>query len=204
MAHLLHGVLMTSDTPRSQAMTDPAPAPQSPCLNQAASGEPCQPDADNLKRCTICGFIVDTSYAVERPTAEYTMAGRTSRPPAAEASIEAVRVAGEAYAEATAKAARDYPDHKIPRRLIPEAKAFTDTLSALSASQAAMREALRTCETVIEANREGALAAMGVASYEGNKPECHRYKAVVDQADVLLAQCRAARASATPPAGGKE
>jgi hypothetical protein len=37
------------------------------CLSALASGNPCQPD-DTLKRCTICGFIVDTQYAAEKPT----------------------------------------------------------------------------------------------------------------------------------------
>jgi hypothetical protein len=40
---------------------------QTPCLSAIASGEPCRPD-DTLKRCAICGFIVDTKYAVEKPT----------------------------------------------------------------------------------------------------------------------------------------
>ena len=36
------------------------------CLNAIASNEPCKPD-DTLKRCTICGFIVDTKYEAEFP-----------------------------------------------------------------------------------------------------------------------------------------
>ena len=36
------------------------------CLNAIASNEPCQPD-DTLKRCTLCGFIVDTKYKAEFP-----------------------------------------------------------------------------------------------------------------------------------------
>lgn len=128
-------------------MTDPAPAPQSPCLNQAASGEPCQPAADNLKRCTICGFIVDTSYAVERPTAEYTMAGRTSRPPAAEASIEAVlRHLDDRARNVFDNGGRGYSEEET-RYLCHRAR---DTLSALSASQAAMREAIEYAKWVIE------------------------------------------------------
>lgn len=35
------------------------------CLSGLASNEPCKPEADNLKRCTICGFVVDTKYAAE-------------------------------------------------------------------------------------------------------------------------------------------
>ena len=37
-----------------------------PCLSAIATNEPCQPD-DTLKRCTICGFIVDTKFAAEKP-----------------------------------------------------------------------------------------------------------------------------------------
>jgi len=38
---------------------------QTPCLSALASGEACQPD--ELKRCTICGFIIDTKFAAEKP-----------------------------------------------------------------------------------------------------------------------------------------
>jgi len=38
---------------------------QTPCLSALASGEACQPDG---KRCAICGFIVDTGFAAEKPT----------------------------------------------------------------------------------------------------------------------------------------
>ena len=44
-----------------EALTE---TPATACLNALASNEPCKPDA--LKRCTICGFVVDTTYkAVE-------------------------------------------------------------------------------------------------------------------------------------------
>ena len=36
------------------------------CLSALASNEPCKPD-DTLKRCTICGFVVDTKYQAEKP-----------------------------------------------------------------------------------------------------------------------------------------
>lgn len=36
------------------------------CLNAISSNEPCKPD-DTLKRCTLCGFIVDTKYKAEFP-----------------------------------------------------------------------------------------------------------------------------------------
>jgi hypothetical protein len=39
---------------------------QTPCLSALASGEACQPDT--LKRCAICGFVVDGKYAAEKPT----------------------------------------------------------------------------------------------------------------------------------------
>ena len=40
---------------------------QTPCLSALASGEPCKPFStdDTLKRCAICGFVVDTKFAVE-------------------------------------------------------------------------------------------------------------------------------------------
>ena len=39
----------------------------SSCLTGLAANEACRPD-DTLKRCTICGFVVDTQYAAEKPT----------------------------------------------------------------------------------------------------------------------------------------
>ena len=38
-----------------------------PCLTSLASNEPCKPDAENLRRCTICGFVVDLTYIAEKP-----------------------------------------------------------------------------------------------------------------------------------------
>jgi hypothetical protein len=38
-----------------------------PCLTSLAEGEPCKPDAENLRRCTICGFVVDLTYNAEKP-----------------------------------------------------------------------------------------------------------------------------------------
>jgi hypothetical protein len=38
-----------------------------PCLSALASGDACQPD-DSLKRCAICGFVVDTKFAADKPT----------------------------------------------------------------------------------------------------------------------------------------
>jgi hypothetical protein len=40
---------------------------RTPCLSALASGEACQPDA-RLKRCTICGFIVDPKFTADKPT----------------------------------------------------------------------------------------------------------------------------------------
>ena len=34
-------------------------------------------EADHLKRCTICGFVIDVSYKAEKPTADFTTRGRT-------------------------------------------------------------------------------------------------------------------------------
>jgi hypothetical protein len=39
---------------------------QTPCLSALASGDACQPD-ESLKRCTICGFVVDTEFAADKP-----------------------------------------------------------------------------------------------------------------------------------------
>lgn len=38
-----------------------------PCLSGLASNVPCSPDA-TLKRCAICGFVVDTKHAADKPT----------------------------------------------------------------------------------------------------------------------------------------
>ena len=40
--------------------------PSGLCLAGLASNKACRPD-DTLKRCTICGFVVDTQYAAEKP-----------------------------------------------------------------------------------------------------------------------------------------
>jgi hypothetical protein len=60
---------------------------QTPCLSALASGDACQPenrpaphdptnpfapterhDRATLKRCAICGFVIDTKFAAEKPT----------------------------------------------------------------------------------------------------------------------------------------
>lgn len=41
--------------------------PSGLCLAGIAANKACRPD-DTLKRCTICGFVVDAKYAVEKPT----------------------------------------------------------------------------------------------------------------------------------------
>ena len=44
---------------------------QTSCLSALASGDACQPDGqpdETLKRCAICGFVVDTRHAAEKPT----------------------------------------------------------------------------------------------------------------------------------------
>lgn len=43
--------------------------PSGLCLAGLASNTACRPD-DTLKRCTICGFVVDTQYAAEQPAKE--------------------------------------------------------------------------------------------------------------------------------------
>lgn len=43
-----------------------AAAAETVCLSALASNEPCRPD-ETLRRCAICGFIVDTKYAAEKP-----------------------------------------------------------------------------------------------------------------------------------------
>ena len=40
---------------------------QTPCLSALASGDACQPD-ESLKRCAICGFIIATKFAADKPT----------------------------------------------------------------------------------------------------------------------------------------
>ena len=40
---------------------------QTPCLSALASDAACQPDR-TLKRCAICGFIIDTKFAADKPT----------------------------------------------------------------------------------------------------------------------------------------
>lgn len=37
------------------------------CMIVHLNREVCRPAADNLKRCTICGFVVDTKFAAEKP-----------------------------------------------------------------------------------------------------------------------------------------
>jgi len=45
--------------------------PSGLCLAGLAANKACRPD-DTLKRCTICGFIVDTQYAAEKPLTHHT------------------------------------------------------------------------------------------------------------------------------------
>jgi hypothetical protein len=40
---------------------------ETPCLSALASGDACQPD-ESLKRCAICGFVVDVKFAAVAPT----------------------------------------------------------------------------------------------------------------------------------------
>ncbi len=40
--------------------------PSGLCLAGLAANKACRSD-DTLKNCTICGFVVDTKYAVEKP-----------------------------------------------------------------------------------------------------------------------------------------
>jgi hypothetical protein len=47
------------------------------CLSGLASNKACRPD-DTLKRCAICGFVVDTQYAVEKPTTKFRPSGSRS------------------------------------------------------------------------------------------------------------------------------
>lgn len=39
------------------------------------------PSEDQHKRCTICGFVIDTSFAAEKPTADFTTRGRARKSP---------------------------------------------------------------------------------------------------------------------------
>lgn len=47
-----------------------------PCLSAIASNEPCQTDGDNLRRCQICGFIVDLNFKAEKPGINFSTVGR--------------------------------------------------------------------------------------------------------------------------------
>lgn len=42
------------------------------CLGANANAEVCQPSGDNYKRCAICGFVIDTQFAAEKPTIDYS------------------------------------------------------------------------------------------------------------------------------------
>jgi hypothetical protein len=45
------------------------------CLGVLATDEPCKTDLANLRRCTICGFIVDVRFEAAKPDA-FGVAGR--------------------------------------------------------------------------------------------------------------------------------
>ena len=47
-----------------------APSLDNACLTSLAEQVPCRPDPNNLKRCTICGLVVDTAYSAEPPAKE--------------------------------------------------------------------------------------------------------------------------------------
>lgn len=62
-----------------------AAPPDPACMRAVAENEPCKPTGDNHLRCSICGFIVDTSFEATKPTIDFTMQGRskkTASPPA--------------------------------------------------------------------------------------------------------------------------
>lgn len=53
--------------PTNKTRCAPCPRLDAACMAGIASNLPCRPD-DTLKRCTICGFVIDTHYAAEKPT----------------------------------------------------------------------------------------------------------------------------------------
>lgn len=46
-----------------------------PCMMSIVEQVPCVPQASNLKRCLVCGFIIDTTYEAERPTVRNRIGG---------------------------------------------------------------------------------------------------------------------------------
>lgn len=65
----------------------PPPEPQAadvtPCLSGLATAEPCMADEKDLRRCRLCGFIVDLRYAAEKPDALPVGSRRPEPQPAA-------------------------------------------------------------------------------------------------------------------------
>lgn len=47
---------------------------------------------DHLKRCTICGFVIDVSYKAEKPTADFTTRGRAKTKSAEEDEEETYQI----------------------------------------------------------------------------------------------------------------
>lgn len=54
------------------------------CMRAVASNMPCVPAVTDIMRCAICGFVVGTSFKAEKPSIDFTMAGRSKSalPPA--------------------------------------------------------------------------------------------------------------------------
>ena len=64
--HLMGALALSKDLVGKPCRTARAAGHQTPCLSALASGDACQPD-ETLKRCAICGFVVDAKFAAEKP-----------------------------------------------------------------------------------------------------------------------------------------
>lgn len=91
---------------------------QTACLSGIASGEPCEPSAENLKRCRICGFIIDTNFAAEKPSVDFSMRGRGSGP--VDPSQPPDGLMGAANIEGVARAIQNFDLSQEGRRPISD------------------------------------------------------------------------------------
>jgi hypothetical protein len=122
--------------------------------------------------------------------------------PSAEASVEAVRVALDTLVahivERETYVGGPEQDAFHNANVVPAEHALDRALSALSASQAAMREALTECADELEAEVKAHYTGSDGKIFDQRRYD--RDMGPVTRARAVLA----ARASATPPAGDKE
>ena len=72
------GPALRMDATQSEIERERRRVTDNACLTSLATSEPCRPHAADLRRCTICGFVVDVAYEATSPSIKGSMVGRPS------------------------------------------------------------------------------------------------------------------------------